>query len=347
MHVEGTSLGLGLQKGILILLCAALMLPLSGATAMRPLQQGARSVLQQGYAQTSWGLGVVVPDGATLAGGEKLNWASITNVTAEVQIPRISNASATTYAIVSLMTQDGVVLQTAFGIYPHNASWLVYSMFINDVGQYPQHYTWAINSSAPAAEPGDVVTISIYRSPQQIWTFRAEDLNASLSIQRPFGAATGEPPKTGDQEVFALESYSRDSSTFQNMRNMTLRSVFLNGEMVASGWYAFADWDARHNPLFVVGGRAPPQFLGFSILHDGSAVWYFAGNWAGDGQIGGEWSVFVAAMILLVAALGGALLSVKYLRKTGPAHGSETLGAREPGQNRLKYGNLEFRRVWR
>lgn len=326
MHVEGISLGPSLEKGFLLLLCAALILPWGGATATQTLQQGARIVLQQGYAQTSWGLGVVVPDGATLAGGERLSWASVTNVTAVMQIPKITNTSATTYAIVSLMTQDGVVLQSAFGIYPHNGSWLLYSMFINDIGQYPQHYTWVINSSAPAAEPGNIVTISIYRSPQQVWSFRAEDLNTSLSTQRAFGAATEEPLKTGDQEVFALESYSRDSSTFQGMGNMTLRSVFLNGERIVSGWYAFADWDATHNPLFVVGGTAAPQFLGFSILHNGTAVWYFAGNWAGDGQVGGMWSVFAAVVILIGATLGGALVSVKYLRKTTPAHGPETVG---------------------
>jgi hypothetical protein len=292
-------------------------------------------------------LGVVVPDGSTLAGGGTVNWAAVTNVTAVVQIPEITNTSAPIYAVVSLMTQDGVVLQTAFGIYPGNGSWLVYSMFIESITQIPQHYTWAINSSEPAAEPGDVVTISIYQSPERVWSFGASNLNTSLSINGAFGTNTTELPKRGDQETFAFESYASDSSTFQNMGNMTLLSLLVDGRRVASGWYLFADWSMVHNPLFVVGGAAPPVFIDVSISNDGRAVWYYSENWTSGGQVDETGPILVAVVILLGAALSGVLLSMRYIRKAAEDRGKAGTEQGQTDQNRLKYGNLDFRRVWR
>ena len=332
MHADEISLASRLAKHVLTLLCIALMLPSGSATAAQAPSSGGQKALQQEYAQNSWGLGVVVPDGSTLSGGGIVNWAAVTNVTAVVQIPEITNTSATIYAVVSLMTQDGVVLQTAFGIYPGNNSWLVYSMFIENINQIPQHYIWAVNSSEPAAESGDVVTISIYQSPGPVWSFRAFNLNTSLSIDGTFGAGTTELPKRGDQEAFALESYTSDSSTFQNMGNMTLSSLLIDGKRVASGWYLFADWDMVHNPLFVVGGAAPPAFIDVSISSDGRAVWYFSENWTGNGQIDETGPILVAAVILLGAALSAVLLSMKHIRK---AAGDQDKAQTEQGQTEV------------
>ncbi len=326
MHAEEILRDGRLTKHLLIALCIALILPLGSATALQTLSPGAQAALQQGYAQNSWGLGVVVPDGSSLSGGETLNWAAVTNVTAVVQIPDITNASGTVYAAVSLMTQDGVVLQTAFGIYPGSSSWLVYSMFISSITQIPQHYTWVLNSSGPAAEPGDVVMISIFQSPEMAWSFRASNLNTSLSIQRPFGTNSTGPPRRGDQEVFALESYAGDAATFQNMGNMTLSSLLLDGRSIASGWYLFADWDMLHNPLFVVGGAAPPIFVDVSVMNDGRAVWYYSGSWNGSGQALEIGPILVAMVILLGAALSGVLLSMRYIRKTAERQGKMKTG---------------------
>jgi hypothetical protein len=130
-----------------------------------------------------------------------------------------------------------------------------------------------------------------------------------------FGTDSREPPKRGDQEIFALESYSRDSSTFQNMGNLTLRMLLVDGRRMMSGWYPFADWDGVHNPLFIVGVTAPPQFIGVSVSHDGRAVWYYSGNWRGNGLADETGSILVALVILVGAALGGVLLSMRYIRK--------------------------------
>lgn len=228
------------------------------------------------------------------------------------------------------MTQDGVVLQTAFGVYPCNSSWLVYSMFIKGINQNPQHYTWAVNSSKPAADPGDVVTISIYQSPERVWSFRARNLNTSLSIQGAFGTDTTELPKRGDQEAFALESYASDSSTFQNMGNMTLSSLLVDGKRVASGWYPFADWDMLHNPLFVVGGAVPPAFIGVTVSNGDRAIWYYSGGWNDDGHVDETGPILVAMAILVGAALGGILLSMRYIRKAVGGQNKEDIERTSP-----------------
>jgi len=308
-----------LVKNLLIALCLVLILSFGCSSVAQAPSTGARDSTQRVYVQESWGFGIVVPDGSALSGGGNVDWGSVTNVTAVIQIPDITNVSAPTYAVMSLMTQDGAVLQTAFGIYPDNVSWLVYSMFIENINQIPQHYTWVINSSAPAAEPGDMVTISIYQSPQRAWSFKAANLNTSLSIQRVFGANSSKPPKLGDQEVFALESYASDSQTFQNMGNMTLHSLFVDGRRVTSGWYPFSDWDMLHNPLFVVGGAAPPFFMGISALNNGKAIWYYAGTWNGSGEAGEIGPLLVAMVILTGAALTGVLLAFRFIRRPASA----------------------------
>jgi len=336
MHAEEIGPDSRLVKHLLIAVYIALMLFSVGAIEADPRSLGAQSPLQQGYVQNSWGLGVVVPEGSSLSGGGTLNWATVTNVTAVVQIPEITNVSGTIYAAVSLMTQDGVVLQTAFGIYPGNGSWLVYSMFIGSITQIPQHYTWVINSSGPAAEPGDVVTVSIYQSPGRIWSFKASNLNTSLSIQRPFGTTSTGQPRSGDQEVFALESYASDTSTFRKMGNMTLLSLLLDGERVASGWYLFAQWDMLHNPLFVVGGASPPGFVDVSFNGGGRAVWYYSESWNGSVQALQAGPILVAMVILLGAALSGVLIAMRYIRKTAGGQGRASTDQAPRDQNRLK-----------
>ena len=312
------------------------MVPLVGATVAETLLPNTRTSTQQGYTRTSWGLGVVVPDGCGESGGGALNWADVTNTTAVVHIPEITNASAPVYAVLSVMTEDGVVLQAAFGVYPGNESWLVYAMYIENINQVPQHYTWVVNSSEPTAEPGDVVTISIYQSAEHLWGFRASNANTSDSVQRAFGTNSTQPPKVGDQEVFALESYASDSATFRNMGNMTLVSLLADGQRVESGWYLFADWDLLHNPLFVVGGASPAPFVDDSIMNDGRVVWYYYGVWTGGGQFDEAGLILVAMLILAGAALGAVLLVIRYMTKAAGSQGQRKDEERLQDQNRLK-----------
>ena len=330
------------SKLLLPLTCIVLVVlqPVIVVAAPAP-QSNSGAPLPQVEGQTSWGLGIVVPEGSNLLGGEKVNWTEISNVTAVLRIPDLTNVSAATYAVVSLMTQDGLVLQTAFGDLPGEGSWLVYAMFIANPGQVPQHYTWATNASQPAAGPGDVVSISLYHSLQGTWSFRASNLNTSISIQKSFGANTTAPLRSGDQEVLALESYASDSAMFHNMGNMTMLSLLLNEKKVESGWYLFADWDIIHNPLFVVGGAEPLSFVDLSFLGGGTAVWYYSGNWAEGGGVIGINVTLVAIVILLGATLLTIFLAIKFTNRHDPTPKGELGVERHSIQGRTVLGSVK------
>jgi len=298
-----------------VALIVLLILQPAVTIAANASQTVSREEVPQVEGQTSWGLGIVVPEGSSLLGGGKVNWTEISNVTTVLRIPDLTNVSAATYAVVSLMTQDGVVLQAAFGDLPGESTWLVYAMFIANPSLVPQHYTWAANASRPAAGPGDVVSISLYHSLEGTWSFKVSNLNKSLSIQKSFGANTTAPPRHGDQEVLALESYASSSTMFQNMGNMTMLSLLLNDKKVESGWYLFTDWDMIHNPLFVVGGAAPLPFVDFSFLGGGMAVWYYSGNWQGGGGEIGINPTLAEIVILLAAALLTIFMVMKFINR--------------------------------
>ncbi len=67
----------------------------------------------------------------------------------------------------------------------------------------------------------------------------------------------------GEQEIIALESYTKKESLFSYMGNIILYALLLNGKKVVSGWYAYDGWDWTKHPLFVVGGstQAPQYYI--------------------------------------------------------------------------------------
>jgi hypothetical protein len=310
LHAGHRSLTARLFRSAIALWCATALFILADAKAAQPGQTGGQ------YSGTSWGLGVVVPDGAGLSGGEVLSWGSVKNLTALIQIPSLVNVTGTTYAIVSLMTQDGFVLQAAAGVYLGNATWLAYSMFINDIGANPQTYHWVLNSSAPRMHPADRVAISIFLSQGAGWSCSVRDLDGSSFVERSFGATADRTAKTGDQEVFTLESYARDASSFEKMGNLTLVAIMVDGTTLSSGWYPFADWDVRHNPLFVVGGATPPQFIRFVGGQGVLAVWSYAVGWSGAGQPVQAGPLTVSLVLVLVVAMA-VVITWRFLAKEG------------------------------
>ena len=264
------------------------------------------------YTRPSWALGVVLPEGAKLEGGGGLSWENVRNVTVLVTLPTIDLPSDAVYAVLSLMISDGVVLQVASGIYPSNSTWLVYSMYIADVLQVPQHYTWVLNSSAPQAQPGDSEVISIFLSQVGGWSFRVADPERDSSIQLPFGLPSDQPPKAGDQEFFALESYSWNSSTFEAMGSMTLESTFLDGRTVSSGMYLYSNWDMIHSPLFVVGGSTPPGFVSVG-LNGSTAMWSYGGTWQGNIQTGYDTPIAMTFLVGLAVSIAAVVVGIVYV----------------------------------
>jgi len=265
---------------------------------------------EQQYPSGPWGLGVVVPENSMLAGGSRLSWANVSAVSVEVTLPNINYSDYATLAVESLMAADGTVIQIAAGIYPGDPMWLAYGWVIRNVQVYPQTYDWILNSSRPEMSAGASVSLSIYIAKGR-WRYTIEDLNTSETASGEYAATIPTTLKTGDQEVFALESYTSSSIVFAHMGNMTLDALKINAKQIVSGWYGYGSWDTRHNPLFVVGGLDPPSYILLRQTNAQTLVWSYE-----------QWSVstetqpqnFPVTNIASVVSLIGILtLTVAYL----------------------------------
>jgi hypothetical protein len=257
------------------------------------------------HSQDSWGLGVVVPQGSALGPGA-LSWGRAANLTVWTTLPGITNTTATTYAILSLMTSDGTVFQTGAGINPGEREWLDYSMYIDDVSAQPQAYHWALNGSGPASLPGDTVSLSLYLSSSGGWMYKVTNLRSGSVCAGSFGSPDRSPPKAADQEVFALESYSWNTYVFESMGNMTLKGVWIDGTLATGTWYSYGDWDLTHSLAFVVGGSPLPLFVGIA-LGEGTATWYYsAGPESVTGAVG-KGAILMAAAIVIGLSAGAVV----------------------------------------
>lgn len=294
------------------------------ASADEPIQSGG---LQEGYPASSWGLGVVVPEGAKTLGGGTLRWENAANVTALVTLPSIENPDLPVYAVLSLMTAGGAVLQVGAGILGNETWWSAYADFDTNVDSVPPTYQQILNSSQPYMPQNSSVTISIFRSLNDTWFLEVRDVKTGSSVVHPYPAGAGSSRlKAGDQEAFALESYSRNQTTFENMGNLTMEALLVDGRPVVGGFYSYGDWAPSRNPLFVVGslGSSPPIFISLDF-ESGSAVWSYVTHWGGA-DTGNSQSVGTMVALTLVVGLlavaASAVLLVEISRKIGEARKS-------------------------
>jgi hypothetical protein len=266
---------------------------------------------KQQYPTGPWGAGVVVPQGSRFTDGSLLSWANVSAVFVEVTLPNITFSDYPTYAVESLMAADGSVMQIAAGIYPGNSKWLAYGWFIADVDAIPQSYDWVLNSSRPEMTAGGPIALSISISGGR-WWYRIEDLSTHDVASGEYAATVPPTLYVGDQEVFALESYTTSSVVFAQMGNLTLDALRINGRQIAAGWYEYGSWDPRHNPLFVVGGLNPPSFISLQVMN-GKEVWTYE-----------QWSVStqsqpqrfpLTAVVRVVALVGILLLTAAYVAR--------------------------------
>jgi hypothetical protein len=282
-------------------------------TPEAPAQVGASG---QAYPTTSWAVGLVVPEGASLQGGGKVRWEGVNNLTAAVTLPNITLPDEIVYAVVSVMTSDGSVLQTAAGIWPNDSSWFAYAWLIPSSTSVPLVYQWVLNGSEPAMAPGANVSISIYQISGS-WNLRVTDEETGAGVTQQFPSGIGQSVRVGDQEVFALESYSRSGATFRDMGNLTLTAVYLDGLKVTGGVYAYSDWDPTHNPLFSVGsaGVTPPSFVSLGQAKDGSFVWGYETLWKSPNDT----LAIVETLLVLVSVVLGVVGVVLWkTRKKSP-----------------------------
>lgn len=263
----------------------------------------------QAYSTSSWALGVVVPEGAPLQGGGSLRWEDANNVTASFTLPDISVPDGLVYAVLSVMTGNGSVLQAAVGIRHNESDWFTYSWSISSPSSVPLTYQWVLNASVPEVAPLANLTVSIFRSSGP-WSLRVLDESTGASVEHGFPSRQRASLRAGDQEVFSLESYSRSGSTFRNMGNLTLGGIFVDGARIEGGTYTYGGWDPSHNPLFAVGssGSDPPTFISLGQTKGGSFVWEYATSWGSGGDSAAAFmEAFALLLIVSLSALGVVL----------------------------------------
>jgi len=300
----------------------ALALIISAGVELSPISTGEApgqvGSAGSSYPTTSWAVGLVVPEGASLEGGGKVNWGEVSNLTAAITLPNISLPDEIVYAVLSVMTSNGSVLQAAAGIWPGDSNWSVYAWLIPSTASIPLVYQWVLNASEPTMAPGANVSIVIYQASGS-WSLRVTDEETGSRVTMEFPPGLAESVRVGDQEVFALESYSRSEGTFRNMGNLTLAGMFLDGTKVAGGVYGYSDWDPDHNPLFAVGsaGASPPSFVSFGRAADGSFVWGYATVWSTPNN---AFATIVILLIMVSVVLGvvGVVLWMTRPRRTLP-----------------------------
>ena len=293
---------------------------MTAGTAPRPVSaQTSTSSGGSGLASysntSSWALGVVVPNGVQLPGGGRLSWEDVSNVTAQVTLPQINRTDGPVLAVLSLMTRDGNVLQVAAGIYPTTDRWLTYAWFITDIRVGSQSYLWLANASEPEMAPGAVVTLSIFLF-SGVWNYKLSDVSSHQSTQGLFPEEQAPSPAGGDQEIFAMEAYSENSSVFSHMGDLALTSLTIDGNRVVQGLYFYSNWEGQGNPLFVVGGYTePPSFITIQNSNNGTVLWSYTGLW--NGQLPSiTIPVSVAAFGILAACLAAAAVIFLRIRRT-------------------------------
>lgn len=299
-------------RGRLILILAVLGLLLPPAAEAAP-RLSAVAASQGAFTGTSWALGLVVPEGSSLQGGASLKWEEVGNLTAVFSLPNITLPDGVVYAVVSVMTSDGTVLQAATGIGTNCSAWQAYSWAIRGLKTGSLAYSWILNATGPRMEPSADVAISIFRTTDG-WELRILDRTTNASVERSFPQGLGSSLKQGDQEVFSLESYSRSAATFRSMGNLTLRALLLDGAEVSGGVYSYGEWDPNHNPLFVVGssGSNPPYFISLRQVGDGSYAWAYTTSWKSSG--GPPIGVTAFFAVLLVGVLVVARVVIRRTR---------------------------------
>ena len=222
---------------------------------------------------------MVVSEGAGFADDGRLSWLNATAVSATVTLPNISLTDYPLYAVESVMAADGSILQVAAGLYPNNTRWHAYGWYVANTLAQPQNYVWVLNASKPEMMPGASVSLSISLV-QDRWQYNVEDLSTRTSIVGDYPTNVSPVLRTGDQEVFALESYSTSNVVFAQMGNLTLDTLRINGKQIVTGWYEYGAWQTRETPLFVVGGLDPPPYIYLQKSNDSTWVWSYE-QWSG------------------------------------------------------------------
>jgi hypothetical protein len=322
---------LSLRLASLLVLSLLVMSSPAGALTTGGQSSSQGNLRMGGFPSTSWALGVVVPQGAGLGGGGSLRWEEVTNLTCLATLPFVSDPGGIVYAVLSAMAGDGAVMQVAAGIYPNSTLWRAFSWYVEGVQSSQPSYRWILNSSGPAMSPDDRITLSIYRSSDH-WNLSVIDTSTGGAVVGSFPSGSQSSLKVGDQEVFALESYSRDAGDFAQMGNLTLDGVYAGGARVSSGFYVYGSWDPTHNPVFVVGssGTSPPIFISITPESGGAFAWSYSDPWSGYVSPVGPGPLATVLVVAVAVAVASVWVAFRIVRAPRNSIGTNPRERRSP-----------------
>jgi hypothetical protein len=268
---------------------------------------------EQPYPSGSWAFGVVVPENSQFADGGRLSWENATAVNVVIRLPNMSFTDSPTLAVESVMATDSAILQVAAGLYPYSTTWLAYGWYIRNLQGYPQTYEWVLNSSKPEMAAASWVSLSIYLSSGH-WRYRVEDLSTHDAMSGEYAFDVAPALMVGDQEVFALESYSTSNAVFAHMGDMILKTLDIDGRKVSGGWYPYGSWDPSHKPLFVVGGLSPPSYISLGESENKTLEWSYE-QWSTSAQATSSNGVLTPSVAVPAAAALGVTILVFAVKK--------------------------------
>jgi len=259
-----------------------------------------------------WALGLVFPDGTPLERGFRLDWSAVSNITVVIRLPNITWTDNTIYLILSAMNSEGEVLQVAAGLNPDVQTWMLYAFYIRNIAEYPQTYIWVANRSLPQMFANDRICLTLYRIYDEGWGYAVLNL---ITGDRSMGIfpASNVQLRSGEQEVFAFESYTSNPAVFKEMGEAVLEDVYIDGLRVEGEGYVLGGWDPLHKPLFLVGGGSPPSFI---AVTSSSSEWKWVYSPVASWEPSAT-SLYVALIYALTLAVTAMLVMMLIKRRGG------------------------------
>jgi len=287
----------------------ALLVLQAGEFSPASFRSGTLAFVQTSAPEGSWALGVVVPEGAALASSRRVSWQTTSNLSASARLPALNTTDGTILLALSAMVGDSSVIQAAAGLFPGSNTWRALAWFVPDIGATPQAYEWTLNSTESRMKPGALVSLSLFRE-GGVWHYGILDDESGLGDFGPFTNAPRSSFKVGDQEVFALESYTSNDTVLSRMGSAILRSIYLDGDRVTGGFYYLNNWDPAHHPLFVAGGLQAPTSITLQSFPNGTVAWGYSAGWQGSYYSPPDFGYFVPLALLVVVATVSAFLLI-------------------------------------
>ncbi len=274
---------------------------------LNPISASSQSYQQNG----SWALGVVVQNNFLLSNGQELQWNEAKNISVVLKLPHIKSTDKTIMCVESLMVGNGTIIQASVALYPNSTFWTVSGMYVPNPWAYPQKYV--IQQHFGLISAGSLISLSLNVTDNG-WVYSVFDYNNSELIYSRLPVYGN--PVNGYQYLIAFESYSYNSTVFENMSYVAFYKIFVNGKKVVKGLEPYTGWSMSLSPLFIVGGENIPPFISMFYENGSYFITYYNG-WLRNESSPLNVNLF-ASVILAAAALLNFVFLIIIVKKLKP-----------------------------